>query len=155
MCLGGCTITSKTKINIFWKEFSSLQGPSIHLIKQKTVDFSLWGKQCCIVLAKRTYFRSLAHSVQWNESCTKLVLLVSPYGIVYTRNRWCGSVFENLKSLLKCTLYTFCKNKQIKVGYKKLKNNAIHQISGDTDVKKLILYNVIWKLYTNLEKATN
>ncbi len=37
VCLGGCTITSKTKIN-----------------------FSLWGKQC-ILLPKWTFFRVLAH----------------------------------------------------------------------------------------------
>ena len=49
--LGGCTITSKTKINVFWNVFFTplaSSGP-LHSKKiSKNVDFSLWGKQCIV-----------------------------------------------------------------------------------------------------------
>ena len=64
VCLGGCTITSKAKINVFLKNFFTPdppRGPSTQ-INFKNVDFSLWGKQC-IVLPKWTFFRVLAHCV--------------------------------------------------------------------------------------------
>ena len=63
MCLGGCMITSKAKINIIWNFFftpSPLQRPS----KWQNVDISLRGKQC-IVLRTRTFFCVLAHCVNF------------------------------------------------------------------------------------------
>ena len=60
--LGGFRITSKTKINIYWKNFST-PGPLWKLSIRKNFkkrDFSLWGKQY-IVLPKWTFFRILAH----------------------------------------------------------------------------------------------
>ena len=58
MCLGGCTITSKKKVNVFWNFFftpSLLRGSSTQFFFSKNIDFSLWGKHC-IVLPKWTFF---------------------------------------------------------------------------------------------------
>ena len=49
MCLGGCTRTSKAKINVFWN-ILSLRWPLCGCSIKKNVDFSLWGKQwICLV----------------------------------------------------------------------------------------------------------
>ena len=62
MCLGGCMITSKTKLNIFEKYFlhssSNLHPKNFN----RNVDFSLWGNQC-IVPPNYSFFLILAHSV--------------------------------------------------------------------------------------------
>ena len=45
--LGGYTITSKTKINVFWKKILTPLAPSDSTVRNvfKNIDFSLWGKQ--------------------------------------------------------------------------------------------------------------
>ena len=69
MCLGGCTIASKTKINIFWKIFLHTRHPSGTLhskIFQKTLILAFEAKQF-IILQKWTFFRVLAHcdTISW------------------------------------------------------------------------------------------
>ena len=55
--LGGCTITSKTKINIVWN-FSHSAGSfwATPFEKFSNVDFSLWGIQCIV-------------SRKWDQNC--------------------------------------------------------------------------------------
>lgn len=65
VCLDGCTITSKTKINIFLVLFLHTTSPSqlfghrlppINIFFKNTIDFSLWDKQCIIVSPLKLQF---------------------------------------------------------------------------------------------------
>ena len=64
--LGGCMITSKTKINVFWNFFFAPLAPSgpLHSKKiSKNVDFSLWGN-CATPqthIWNWNFFRALTH----------------------------------------------------------------------------------------------
>ena len=60
ICPCGYMITSKTKINVFWKIFFTPSPLRITSTRNffLNVDFSLWSKQC-IVLPKWTFFRVL------------------------------------------------------------------------------------------------
>ena len=77
--LDGCTITSKTKINVFWKIFR-VQGartePRVKFFFQKTVDLSLWGNRATtrIHFSNYTFFLVLAHSAHI-PSCTSCIPL--------------------------------------------------------------------------------
>ena len=81
VCSGGCTITSKTKINIFWYFFFThpglLASGTFHSKKfQKNLDFSLWGKQWLYCPAKMDFFRVSAHCapwtwMPWKRNCSK------------------------------------------------------------------------------------
>ena len=67
--LGGCTITSKSKINVFWNFFSHrrpLQSSSVQFFFSKNIDFSLWDKQC-ILLRKWVFFHSLWNGRKWTD----------------------------------------------------------------------------------------
>ena len=69
-------LPQRLKINEFWKNFSSLQVPpsdSPLEFFSKSVDFSLWGKQC-IFLPKWTFFLVLAHcALQRNQHRSSIV----------------------------------------------------------------------------------
>ena len=63
--LGGCMITSKTIINIFWKNFLHSTGPfgvSPSKIFSKNFDFSLWGKQYIV-------------SQKWDQNCEYTIII--------------------------------------------------------------------------------
>ena len=61
MSSGGCTITSKTKINIFWKKFQAR--PAEWEIIYKNIDFSFWGNRA----TTRTHFSN--YTFFWVLAC--------------------------------------------------------------------------------------
>ena len=66
-----CTITSKTKINVFFKKILHsgvpFGYPPLEFFS-KNVDFSLWGKQQCIVLLKWTFARFNIVQLSYSKS---------------------------------------------------------------------------------------
>ena len=67
------------------------------------------------------------------------LLLVPPYGVVYERNRSCGSTFENSKSLSKCKYFIYVHI--VKANKSKWANDSktmhLLQLNKCSNIKKL------------------